>query len=128
MYKYIKYLPINTIKTLSSASSIHECIYIYIYMYIYIYIYIHIYIYIYMYMYNHKYMYIYTYINKHLGGDIFISAELGQGKIDNSGVVYINRNILQFIPETPEISNENGSENLNGDIYKKEKLGMCIHT
>jgi hypothetical protein len=66
-------------------------------------------------------------MNTYTGGDILISAELGRGKGDNSGVVYINRNILQNIDKSHDNTEEYISENINEDMYKNKYLDYVMY-
>lgn len=61
------------------------------------------------------------------GEDILISAELGHGKVDNSGLVYINRNILQNIDKSQDYTKEYISENINEDIHKDKSLDYIMY-
>jgi hypothetical protein len=71
--------------------------------------------------------YIYIYLCTNTGGDILISAELGHGKVDNSGVVYVNINILQNIDKSHDNTEEYISENINEYIYKNKNLDYVMY-
>jgi hypothetical protein len=83
MYLYIS---IDTFISAGGGQEIVNNIFIYIYIYIYMHICINMNIYIHTYMYKHEHIHMYTYYLIREG--ILLSVEPGQGRVDNSRIMY----------------------------------------